>query len=385
MPVGIQLALYVGQNVLAPASIDLANAFISAQVTSTDEGQDGFQVTFAAGRTATIQQDYTQADYALLKNPLLKPFNRLAMAVSFGSSLQRVLIDGIITNQQVSVSQDPGKSTLTVTGEDVSVMMDMTEQVQGPFPQTSDDAIVTQIIGNYGQLGLSPNVSPPPIHNVPSQSDQKALSRGTDLAYVRELAGKYDYVFYVEPTDTLGTNTAYWGPHPSLNRTVPQQAALTVGMDSYANVTSISFQYDALRPHLVYGKFTDSSTNKGGSVQITDSSLKPLSSNPAWKVNQPNVKQKLLDSSRQTSNEAQAKAQAEVDKSIDAVTASGQLDSLAYGDVLRARKLVGLRGCGYAYDGVYYVKSVTHTIKPGDYKQGFNLTREGLGSIEGTV
>ena len=33
------------------------------------------------------------------------------------------------------------------------------------------------------------------------------------------------------------------------------------------------------------------------------------------------------------------------------------------------RGLVGLRGAGFSYDGLYYVKSVTHQIKQGDYKQ----------------
>jgi len=30
--------------------------------------------------------------------------------------------------------------------------------------------------------------------------------------------------------------------------------------------------------------------------------------------------------------------------------------------------------------GLYYVKKVTHTIKAGQYKQKFTLTREGTGS-----
>jgi hypothetical protein len=40
--------------------------------------------------------------------------------------------------------------------------------------------------------------------------------------------------------------------------------------------------------------------------------------------------------------------------------------------------LVGVRGAGLAYDGLYYVKSVTHKIKAGEYKQLFELTRNGL-------
>jgi phage protein D len=41
---------------------------------------------------------------------------------------------------------------------------------------------------------------------------------------------------------------------------------------------------------------------------------------------------------------------------------------------------VGLRGAGYSYDGYYYINSVTHTINRKEYKQSFNLTRDGTGS-----
>jgi hypothetical protein len=58
---------------------------------------------------------------------------------------------------------------------------------------------------------------------------------------------------------------------------------------------------------------------------------------------------------------------------------------LRYGRMLKARGLVGVRGAGSSYDGLYFVKSVTHQIKPGEYKQSFQLAREGLISITPAV
>ena len=40
---------------------------------------------------------------------------------------------------------------------------------------------------------------------------------------------------------------------------------------------------------------------------------------------------------------------------------------------------------GPAFDGLYYVKSVTHKIKRGEYKQNFKLSRNGLVSTVPTV
>jgi hypothetical protein len=62
----------------------------------------------------------------------------------------------------------------------------------------------------------------------------------------------------------------------------------------------------------------------------------------------------------------------------EAVTGEGSLDVVRYGQLLKARQLVGVRGVGPAFDGLHYVTSVTHNIKRGEYKQSFKLSRNGL-------
>jgi hypothetical protein len=84
--------------------------------------------------------------------------------------------------------------------------------------------------------------------------------------------------------------------------------------------------------------------------------------------------------------QAYTRAQAETDASTDnVIRVSGQLDAARYEAILQPRGLVGLRGAGYSYDGLYYVQSVTHNIRKGAYTQNFTLTREGLGSITPVV
>lgn len=60
------------------------------------------------------------------------------------------------------------------------------------------------------------------------------------------------------------------------------------------------------------------------------------------------------------------------------ISGTGSLDVMQYGQPLHARALVGVRGAGISYDGLYYVDSVTHNIKRGEYKQNFSLSRDGL-------
>ena len=69
----------------------------------------------------------------------------------------------------------------------------------------------------------------------------------------------------------------------------------------------------------------------------------------------------------------------------DCVFGNGRLDAVRYGRLLKSRQLVGVRGAGLPYDGLYYVKSVSHDIKRGEYKQSFELARNGLISTLPTV
>jgi len=93
----------------------------------------------------------------------------------------------------------------------------------------------------------------------------------------------------------------------------------------------------------------------------------------------------MRETARLNPAQAISRGLAEAKKSQDSVSGEGSLDALRYGRLLKARKLVGVRGAGIAYDGLYYVQSVTSTIKRGEIKQRFSLTRNGLISITPTV
>jgi hypothetical protein len=76
--------------------------------------------------------------------------------------------------------------------------------------------------------------------------------------------------------------------------------------------------------------------------------------------------------------QALARGLARAAQSAQVVGASGTLDVLRYGRLLQCRRLVGVRGAGRAHDGEYVVKSVTTTLKPGELKQRFTLSRNAL-------
>jgi hypothetical protein len=144
----------------------------------------------------------------------------------------------------------------------------------------------------------------------------------------------------------------------------------------------IHFDYNGMTPTLVLGAIQDKTTQAVIPVATVTSTRPPLVPLPALLVQAPNIRTVMpKDSNRLDPVQAFLRAQALTNSSSDAVTAEGELDMLRYGDVLRPRRLVGVRGAGYMYDGLYYVKRVTHSIKKSQYTQNFTLKREGLGSI----
>lgn len=374
MILGIHLNMLIGSGIPLPAPATLVEAIKSVQVTHKDEGRSGFQITFEMGKSGPV--DFL--DYPLLLNPLIRPFSRVVLTVIF-NAIPRVLIDGIITNRQMSPGSEPGAATLTLTGEDVSVMMDMKKE-RVEHPAQDETLIANKIIVKYLQYGLIPMVIPPLVIDPPIPIERTPVQQDTDLGYLNTMAAKHGYTFYVIPGPAPLSNMAYWGPPQRLG--IPQRA-LSINMGPQTNVESINFQYNGLAPTIVSDEIQDRLTNQKMPVQTFVSTRLPLVSQPALPLNLPNVRSTTLDNTSGLNiMQAMAKAQGITDKSVDnVVTASGELDALNYGDLLQPRNLVGLRGAGYTHDGIYYVKSVTHNISPGKYKQNFNLTREGDGAI----
>jgi hypothetical protein len=369
---GINLTLRLGQfrTQLAPKAI--TEALESVEVTHSDCGPAVFQLKFHADRSVGAS-----SDFALLSSTLLQPRNRLQLTVTFNGT-PRVLMDGFITTQELSHERAIGASTLTVTGEDVSVMMDLIE-LSFEYPAMGDAMIAEFVLAKYLPLGVIPDVSATmssllrsPLEQVPQQND-------TDRNYLNQLAGAHGYVFYVKPGPACGDNTAYWGPP---KRGGPSQRPLSVDMGPATNVDTINFNYNALAPLLMHGMVQDNDFEIVAPVMTWDSMRFPrLSANQPLLDNQPFVRNRQFVDPRLGILRALDYAQTETSVSTDkVVTAQGSLDALRYGDMLDAPGRVAVRGVGATYDGLYYVQSVTHSIARGAYKQNFTLQREGTGS-----
>jgi hypothetical protein len=363
---GIRLVLWMGSTVPLPAPYEIVQSLESVEVINDSEAGDGFQMTLG------MQKD-RMLDYGLLKSQSLKPGTRVVIGVLMGA-LPEVLIDGIIEHQEVQTDPSAG-AKLTITGKDLTSVLDLKEKNES-YPNQPDWTIVTRIVATYAQYGLVPDVRP--TSDVPIVLERVPRQQETDLAFIRRMAERNGFVFYIEPV-TFGVNRAYFGPESRLG--IPQ-AALTQAMGPSTNLNSISFSHDSLEPVGTEGVFVDPFFKMSIPIPALPSlKIPPLAASPA----PARRTVKMRDTANQNPAKAAVSALAAATNTPDAVTGEGELDAVKYGRVLRSRRLVGVRGVGLSYDGFYYVRGVTHQIEKGKYTPRVRISREGTGSLTPVV
>lgn len=362
----IHLTLMIGAGVPMPVPQDILDSLVSVQVTTSATDASGFQLQFTINNHSPLQTIF------LLTGGSPIPLLRVIIAVTINGATE-VLMDGVMTNHELSPGADPGHSTLTVTGKDLTQVMDYIDFSGIPYPAMSNEMRVLLILAKYALLGIMPEVIPSVLVDIPIPTEQIPRQKGKDLAYIKSLADEVGYVFYLEPGPTPGVSVAYWGPEIKVGTPQP---ALNINMDAYTNVESLNFRFNADSKSVPVVYIQNPETKVPIPIPIPD--ITPL--NPPLGLIPPIPKNidPITDTAKFSPIRGAMIGLAKAAKSADGVSGSGSLDVLRYGRVLKARGLVGVRGVGIAFDGIYYVNSVTHHIKRGEYKQNFSLGRNGL-------
>ncbi|MFF7401407.1 hypothetical protein [Streptomyces murinus] len=366
-PVGqgpVHVQLLMGPKLARLVPLEVAEALLSAQITATAGERSGFQFAFDLSKNGLLNQ-------RLLPEGYFDPKTRVILTVSVRGTPE-VLFDGLIVRQEVGASNIPGHSTLTVTGEDLTLLMDLEERT-ARYPNLPPSERVLAILRRYSDYGIRPDVYREKITQPPHQDLRVHYQTGTDLQYVTELAGANGYTFYLEPGPNPGQSAARWGPEVRLGL---RQHALNVNMDSQSTVDQLTFAYDGTAREEPQARWQDPGTRQ--STLLPQPPISPLRP-PLGRRASPALKRKTLSgTAKQQREQAEAELLARAAVSADVISGSGSLDVNRHGYLLQPRRLVGVRGAGRAYDGDYYVKSVTHNLRPGSFQQNFTLSREGL-------
>jgi hypothetical protein len=363
---GVHLTLMVGPAVPVPAPRSVVEALTDVEVSVPTEGPSVFQLRFSLAKSSSLSTLFLISGGAPL--PLL----RVVLVVTLGGTPQ-TLIDGVVTGTEVAPAAGGNVSTLTVRGEDLSRVMDYFELDGIPYPALPPVARVALMLAKYAPLGVIPAVVPSLFPDLAIPIERIPLQRGTDLAYIKELAAEAGHAFYLTPGPAPGTSIAYWGPLVKIG--VPQPA-LNIDFDAHTNVESLSFSIDTEQAALPVVYIQNPQTRVSIPIPVPD--ISPLSP-PLGLI--PPLPKRLLNESGTARMPPTRAAQIGITRaaqSAEAVRASGSLDVLRYGRLLQPRGLVGVRGGSDPFNGLYYVESVKTTMQRGKIGQSFSLSRNGL-------
>ena len=373
----IHLSLLIGPIIPIPVPAMMIDALESVTATTAAGAASGFQLRFKINSKSELNTIFLIA--AGQNTSVGTPPLRVVLIVTLNGRPQP-LFDGVATNVEVQIGQNGQAGSITVTGEDLTKVMDLIDFSGFPYPAMPIAARVALICAKYAAFGIIPLPIPALFPDVPIPIEKIPAHQGTDLAYVQQLAEEVGHVFYIEPGEVPMTNIAYFGPEIKVG---PPQPALNLDMDAHTNVESLNFSFDPTKGVLPIVFIQNQLTRVPIPIPIPN--LNPLQP-PLGLLPAPIANIKIMkNTAKMNPMQAISTGLNEAKKSQDAVSGTGSLNVLRYGRMLKPRKLVGVRGVGIAYDGLYYVNSVTSTIKSGEFKQSFSLSRNGLISITPTV
>src|SRR5580658_5784021 len=141
------------------------DSLVEVEVKVEDVGQSGFQLIFSIDKQSPLQILF------LLTGGMPLLFMRVILIATVNGQAN-VLIDGVITNNQISPGDKGSNSTLTVTGKDLTALMDQSDWSGFPFPACPPEARVALLLAKYALFGVVPLVIPSIMIDIPLPIDQ---------------------------------------------------------------------------------------------------------------------------------------------------------------------------------------------------------------------
>lgn len=311
------------------------------------------------------------AGWSFIDDNVFDRLSNIRIAVAVGSGRAETLINAYVIETNATFANQPGSSILNVVAMDPTVLMNLEEKVK-PWPNMADSDVANAIFS-------SPNYKFTPIVDATpwrrQENEQTLIQRGTDIQFLQQLARRNGFEVYVE---TDGLTGVVQGHFHAPQLTLPPQGVLSVNMRDATNVNSFNARFDMLQPATAEATNLDVESRENQQAQVNSSRLTALGRNTALS---PQRQRRVLPSRTglTRTGELQAYAQAIADQSALAITADGELNTVAYGGLMRAKRPILVRGAGQQFSGTYYVERVHHILTPDSYKQNFTLRRNAVG------
>ena len=188
----VQFTLMIGPVIPLTPPRAVMDALAEVEVKVEDVGTSGFQLTFSIDKKSPLQILF------LLTGGLPLLFMRVVVVVTVNGVGER-LIDGVITNNQIAPGDKGSNSTLTLTGKDLTALMDQSDWSGFPFPACPARGAGGADAGQVRLIRRVPLVIPSVLLISRCPSIRFPASRARTCNTFDMLAEQAGYVFYIDP------------------------------------------------------------------------------------------------------------------------------------------------------------------------------------------
>ena len=311
--------------------------------------------------------DISEGDMTLLGDSRLDAGSSLSVLVPVEDTTH-CLVKGPVYSQRIHLQHGGEGSSVEVIGADTSIVMDR-ESKSTVWSDVADSDAVLGILGNYG---LTPDVESTNARHL--ETKHTLVQRGTDLRFVKLLARRNGYLFWIT-CDATGIETAHF-KRPPIDGS--ETAELIINLNS-PNMGTIDISWDVERPTSVEGlqlNLNDKTNIDGGVAQTPQTILGDVGLSDITG----DTRSVHVSAPSDDAGDMQARGEGaliEADWFIRA-TCSTSLNQL--GGLVRAHTVVNVRGAGSRHSGKYFVAGVRHIIDAVAHRMELELLRNGWGA-----
>jgi Phage protein D len=330
----------------------------SLEVELDDELANMFRLTLAL----SLRPD---GSWPYLDDERFRVWKRVVVTAGLEDDPQR-LITGFITHVRPDFGPGPGQCRLEIWGMDASVLMDREDKLRD-WPGKKDSDIAAEIFDAYG---LTPKVTDTEV--VHEEEISTIIQRETDIQFLKRLALRNGYECFVDG------DTGYFGP-PQLDSA--SQPVLSVHFGEETNLNHFRLEVNALAPSNVTMFQVDRSNKEILDATAEVPQQKMLGAHGVEHFLEGEVVPGLVCISKTVttgSAEMALLCQGLYNNGEWFVTGEGEVAANQYGNVLKPRRTVTVKGVAETYSGVYYVTHVTHMFSADGYIQDFRVKRNAL-------
>ncbi|MGH9928211.1 MAG: phage late control D family protein [Pyrinomonadaceae bacterium] len=303
--------------------------------------------------------------WTLLEDERIKPWAKITISVTVDDEEQEIL-SGYITQLKPHFAPDENNSYLEIWGMDSSCLMSLEEKLRA-WPNMSDSDIAGQIFAEYS---LTPEVEDTSV--IHDEAIATIIQRDTDIQFLKRLARRNGFECFVNGETGFFRKPVLDGePLPFL--------AAHFGAET--NLVSFDAKLNSLRPTKVEMHQIDTVAKQVQDALVEAGEQELLGRDRAESVAIPNgivprlhVRQTVSVNQPEMDNLCRAL----FDEAEWLIEASGEVETVLYGAVLRAKSLVPIKGVGEVFSGTYYITNVKHSLKPDNYSQHFKARRNAL-------